>query len=102
MTQRRNLEQPFDEKLYGMFMEVFRLTGTMPSMIAQEKIRKICTEIRNEFIKAGNGTEEKVSSLVAIKPVIQKLEDQIAELRKEIQLLKQPKPSGPQTLELQP
>jgi len=89
MTQRRSTEQSFDERLYGMFMEVFRATGTMPGIDSMEKIRRVCTEIQNEFLKAGGGHEALKGSLNAMKPVVTNLEDQISELRKEMVTLRQ-------------
>lgn len=84
MAQRRSTEQPFDERLYGMFMEVFRATGTAPGIDSMEKVRRVCTEIMNEFLKAGGGHEALKGSLNAMKPVVTNLEGQIAELRKDV------------------
>jgi prophage DNA circulation protein len=88
MSQRRSTEQPFDERLYGMFMEVFRATGTMPGIVAMERIRRTCTEIRNEFLKAGGGHEILQTSLNAMKPVVENLEGQINDVKEGVEKLK--------------
>jgi septal ring factor EnvC (AmiA/AmiB activator) len=89
MTQRRSTTQPFDERLYGMFIEVFRATGTMPDINQMEKIRQTCKEIMHEFVKAGGGHEALKGSLNAMKPVVANLETQIAELRDDVAKLKE-------------
>jgi chromosome segregation ATPase len=88
MSQRRSTVQPFDERLYGMFTEVFRATGTMPGIEQSERIRQTCTEIMNEFLNAGGGHEALKNSLNAMKPVVKNLEGQIKELREQVDVLR--------------